>query len=101
MGKFDGPLEPVDTGRRRYTGVRIGTGRWVELPRVGVLWTDDATALQLGERPGADNAKAGALARRLLHLADNGMSATAAFDLIAREHRKQMIQRGNLDDIGW
>ena len=97
--RSDRPLKDVTVGRR-FCGVPEGEGRWQRLPHLGVLWTDDKEALQLGWLDDADQDAANALARRMVLMAVDGMTATAAFDLIARENRTYMIMHGDLADRG-
>lgn len=93
----DFPLKRVTVGRR-FGGIPEGDGRWQRIPHLGVLWTDDKEALQLGILKSQDNKLANALRRRLVLMAADGMTATAAFDLIARENRTHMIIHGDLAD---
>lgn len=92
-------FERVTVGRR-FGGRPEGSGRWQRIPHLGVLWTDDKEALQLGWLDDADQDAANALARRMVLMAVDGMTATAAFDVIARENRKHMIMHGDLADRG-
>ncbi|WP_415395199.1 hypothetical protein ACMTN4_07465 [Rhodococcus globerulus] len=100
----DYPLKDVTVGRR-FGGRPEGPGRWQRIPHLGVLWTDDKDGLQLSLLKSADHAAANALRRRMVMMAVDGMTATAAFDLIARENRTHMIMHGDLadrsDDIVW
>ncbi|MGG7100886.1 hypothetical protein [Rhodococcus sp. 24CO] len=92
-------FERVTVGRR-FGGVPEGKGRWQRIPHLGVLWTDDKEALQLGWLDDADQDVANALARRMVLMAVDGMTAAAAFDVIAGENRKYMIMHGDLADRG-
>lgn len=96
---IDYPLKNVTVGRR-FDGVPEGEGRWQQIPHLGVLWTDDKQALQLGWLDDADQDAANALARRMVLMAVDGMTATAAFDEIASENPKYMIMHGDLADRG-
>ncbi|MBH5146342.1 hypothetical protein [Rhodococcus erythropolis] len=96
---IDYPLKRVTVGRR-FGGRPEGMGRWQRIPNLGVLWTDDKEALQLGILKSQDNKLANALRRRMVLMAVDGMTATAAFDLIARENRTYMIMHGDLADRG-
>ena len=96
---IDYPLNDVTVGRR-FGGVPEGMGRWQRIPNLGVLWTDDKEALQLGILKSQDNKLANALRRRMVLMAVDGMTATAAFDMIARENRTYMIMHGDLADRG-
>ncbi|MCE4269237.1 hypothetical protein [Rhodococcus globerulus] len=96
---IDYPLKNVTVGRR-FDGVPEGTGRWQRIPHLGVLWTDDKEASQLGWLDGADQDAADALARRMVRMAIDGMTATVAFDLAARENPRDPIVHGDLPDRG-
>ncbi|MFK4362792.1 MULTISPECIES: hypothetical protein [Rhodococcus] len=96
---IDYPLKNVTVGRR-FDGVPEGEGRWQRIPHLGVLWTDDKQALQLGWLDNADQDAANALARRMVLMAVDGMTATAAFDMIASENQKYLIMHGDLADRG-
>lgn len=96
---IDYPLNDVTVGRR-FGGRPEGMGRWQRIPHLGVLWTDDKEALQLGWLDSQNDEPANALRRRMVLMAVDGMTATAAFDLIARENRKYMIMHGDLADRG-
>jgi len=61
---------------------------------------DDKEALQLGWLDDADQDAANALACWLVLMAVDGMTATAAFDVIASENRKNKIMHGDLADRG-
>lgn len=95
----DYPLKRATVGRR-FGGRPEGMGRWQRIPNLGVLWTDDKDALQLGILKSQDNKLANALRRRMVLMAVDGMTATAAFDMIARENRTYMIMHGDLADRG-
>lgn len=96
---IDYPLKDVTVGRR-FGGAPRGEGRWQRIPHLGVLWTDDKQALQLGILKSQDNELANALRRRMVLMAVDGMTATVAFDVIASENRKYMIMHGDLGDRG-
>ncbi|MFD6515401.1 hypothetical protein [Rhodococcus sp. NPDC060176] len=96
---IDYPMKDVTVGRR-FGGMPEGEGRWQRIPHLGVLWTDDKEALQLGWLDDADQDAANALARRMVLMAVEGMSATAAFDMIASENQKYLIMHGDLADRG-
>ncbi|WP_407726241.1 hypothetical protein ACJEDT_13030 [Rhodococcoides fascians] len=103
MGSLSDPsnfgAEPVDPlAYRYYGGERIGPGRWALIPGLGMLWTDDASALQLSRIDGADLVAANAL-RKLLHtLARDGITATAAFDSIVAD-RDATVTSGDLSSL--
>lgn len=92
---IDYPLKDVTVGRR-FGGRPEGMGRWQRIPNLGVLWTDDKDALQLGILKSQDNKLANALRRRMVLMAVDGMTATAAFDLVARENPECSIVHGDL-----
>ncbi|MBP1054542.1 hypothetical protein J6397_30860 [Rhodococcus qingshengii] len=96
---IDYPLKNV-TVSRRFGGVPSGEGRWQRVPHLGVLWTDDKQSLQPGWLDDADQDDANALARQMVLMAVDGMTATAAFDVIASENRKCIIMHGDLADRG-
>ncbi|MEI4741676.1 hypothetical protein [Rhodococcus erythropolis] len=96
---IDYPLKDVTVGRR-FGGVPEGKGRWQRIPHLGVLWTDDKQALQLGWLDNADQDAANALARRMILMAVDGMTATAAFDMIASGNQKYLVMHGDLADRG-
>ncbi|UGQ55346.1 hypothetical protein LRL17_30505 (plasmid) [Rhodococcus qingshengii] len=96
---IDYPLKDVTVGRR-FGGLPEGKGRWQRISHLGVLWTDDKEALQLGILKSQDNELANALRRRMVMMAVDGMAATAAFDVIASENGKYMIVHGDLADRG-
>ena len=97
--RSDRPLKDVTVGRR-FCGVPEGEGRWQRLPHLGVLWTDDKEALQLGWLDNADQDAANALACRMVLMAADGVSATAAFDMIVSENRNYLVIQGNLANRG-
>lgn len=96
---IDYPLNNVTVGRR-FDGVPEGEGRWQRISHLGVLWTDDKQALQLGWLDDADQGAANALARRMVLMAVDGMTASAAFDMIASENPKYLVMHGDLADRG-
>ena len=96
---IDYPMKNVTVGRR-FGRVPEGEGRWQRIPHLGVLWTDDKQALQLGWLDDADQDAANAVARRMVLMAVDGMTATAAFDTIASENQKYLIMHGDLADRG-
>ena len=96
---IDYPLNNVTVGRR-FDGVPEGEGRWQRIPQLGVLWTDDKQALQLGWLDDSDQDAANAVARRMVLMAVDGMTATSAFDTIASENQKYLIMHGDLADRG-
>ena len=55
---------------------------WQRIPHLGVLWTDDRQALQLGWLDDADQDAANALARRRVLMAADGMTAATVFDMM-------------------
>lgn len=80
-----------------YSSVRAGRGRWSRLP-VGVLWTDDADALQLSRLPGVDQAAAYELRVRLHRYAASNALASTVFDRIVAEY-STTVESGDLTDI--
>ena len=74
-------------------------GRWQRIPHLGVL-TDDKEVLQLGWLDDADEDAANALARRMVLMAVDGVTATAAFDRVAQENPECAIAHGDLADPG-
>ena len=96
---IDYPLKDVTVGRR-FGGRPEGSGRWQRIPNLGVLWTDDKEALQLGLLKSADHAAANALRWRLIRMALDDMTATDAFDLVARENPECPIVHGDLAGRG-
>lgn len=87
--------KPLDR-QRFYGGERVGVGRWAVLDNLGVLWTDDRDALQLGAVEGADAAAANAIRYELNGYAARGVSATEAFDVTVADHGSPPIVEGQL-----
>ncbi len=96
---IDYPLKDVTVGRR-FGGRPEGMGRWQRIPNLGVLWTDDKEALQLGWLDDADHSAANALGWRLIRMALDDKTATDAFDLVAHENPQFPIMHGDLADRG-
>lgn len=92
---IDYPLRDVTVGRR-FGGRPEGMGRWQRIPNLGVLWTDDKEALQLGWLDDSDRPAANALAWRLIRMALDDMTATDAFNLAAHENPQYPIVHGDL-----
>ncbi|MEH6794034.1 MAG: hypothetical protein V7694_07835 [Rhodococcus sp. (in: high G+C Gram-positive bacteria)] len=90
--------KPLDR-QRFYGGERVGTGRWAVLDNLGVLWTDDREALQLGAVEGADAAAANALRYELNGSAARGVSATEAFDTTVAQHGNPAVSSGDLSTL--
>lgn len=80
-----------------YGNARSGPGRWARLP-VGVLWTDDADALQLSRLPSADQSAAYELRVRLHGYAASEAPATSVFDRIVAEY-SAVVESGDLADV--
>ncbi|OZE81933.1 hypothetical protein CH304_12850 [Rhodococcus sp. 15-649-1-2] len=89
---------PIDT-QRFYGSEPVGQGRWVLLNALGLLWTDDAEALQLWVIPDADRAGANAVRRKLNRAAAAGVTATAAFDTVVAEHGNPPVTTGDLGEL--
>lgn len=81
-----------------YGTVRAGLGRWAILDRVGVLWTDDADALQLARLSTADQDAAYQLRLRLHAFAAASVTATTAFDRVVEEYSATVLS-GDLSRI--
>lgn len=80
----------------RYGHVAAGPGRWIRIAGVGVLWTDDADALQLAPLPGSDEIESNSIRRGLHRLAEDGTPAQEAFDMLADRYGLSPVA-GDLD----
>lgn len=87
-----------DGNPRYYTGTARGSGRWALIPNLGLLWTDDDTALQLESTPNTDRAAAHAFRKGLHALAAQTISATTAFDRVVEQYAATVIA-GDLADL--
>lgn len=90
---------PTDT-QRFYGAERVGSGRWATLDGLGLLWTDDAEALQLSWTEGSDRDAANAIRAGLNRLARLGVPATLAFDDLVAEH-SATVESGDLASLLW
>jgi hypothetical protein len=87
-------------GDKRYYGAeRVGPGRWATLQGLGILWTNDADAVQLSWIPDANQEQANAIRAGLHGLADRGVPARQAFNGLAAEYGA-VIETGDLATIG-
>jgi hypothetical protein len=89
MGSLDDSSDfgAEDTSNQTYFGsTAVGPGRWIRIDGIGVLWTDDADALQLAKIPDADRDRANAVRKGLHRLAAEQITASTAFDNLAVQY---------------
>ncbi|OZE77216.1 hypothetical protein CH305_18440 [Rhodococcus sp. 15-649-2-2] len=95
--------DPSDVGARAISGASYavnmsGPGRWVRLPDLGLLWTNDSDSVQLNWVPNADQDAANAIRVGLKSLARSSVPAAVAFDQIASRY-SGIVRSGDLSSL--
>ncbi len=88
-----------DTANQSYYAANLsGPGRWITVPKIGTLWTNDVDSLQWADSVDSQPEQLFAACKALHQLAAAGVPASEAFDAIAADYRETPIV-GNLRQI--